>query len=1022
MNFILDEMRAVLDNDIEVLMHYGTKYHSGRYPYGSGEDPYQHEGDFLSRVDRLKKEEGFTETAENVKKYFNMKLEDYRNEKYWAEYTRKEEQITRAKGLREKGLGFSAIGKEMGVNESTVRSWLNPNTEARMKISKQTADFLKEQIASKEWLDVGKDAERYINVGDGAENKMGISRTRLDQALYALESEGYKVYQNRVEQPTNRGKWTTQMVLCPPGTEQKDVINHPEKVRTIEDYQYQEGIDSFKKKFTYPSSLDSKRLMIRYADDVGPDGFKGIEKDGIIELRRGVSDLDLRGDRYAQVRILVDGTHYLKGMAVYSDDLPKGVDVIFNTNKKKGVPALGDKNNGTVLKEIKKDPDNPFGTNIKDIDDGGQYWYKDPKTGKDKLGLINKKSSEGDWSEWSDALPSQFLSKQSQALAKRQLGIAANEKYAEFDSICAINNPTIKKHFLESFADDCDGAAVNLKAAALPNQKYHVIIPVNNQKDNEIYAPGYDNGTKLALVRYPHGGVFEIPVVTVNNKNKLAEKMLGKNATDAVGITSKVAEQLSGADFDGDTIMCIPTDYGKIKISRSPYLEELKGFDGKVEYATIPGPDGARYNNRGEKVKIMTNTDMQMGVISNLITDMTLSGGASDKEMARAIKHSMVVIDAEKHKLDYKRSEIENNIDELKRKYQRTVLPDGSIKEGGASTIISKAKGVEYVVKRRGQARIDPETGKATYLNAQPSDLFYVNKKWDKKTGITELRTIDGKKIRYDSNDPVAREKYAPVGKYDKDRVYDDGTYHVKGTMIYTNKAGDITYETLIRTQKSTKMAETDDARKLVSASQHKMELIYADYANSMKSLANQARKELVHTGNLKYDSNAKKVYQQEVDSLMSRLNEAEKNSVRERQAIRLTNAEVKNKIKSSEANGNEMSGKEIRKASQQALTKYRQQVGSVSRRDRNLKISDREWEAIQAGAITENKLKRILSNTDIDDLRQRATPRDSRAITKGQENRIINLSATGKYTIAEIADQLGLSASTVKKYLKGVD
>ena len=105
--------------------------------------------------------------------------------------------------------------------------------------------------------------------------------------------------------------------------------------------------------------------MVRYADDVGSDGVKGIEKDGVIELRRGVEDLDLNGNRYAQVRILVDGTHYLKGMAVYSDDMPDGVDVVFNTNKKKGTPALGPKDN-TVLKLIieceKKKPKTPRST------------------------------------------------------------------------------------------------------------------------------------------------------------------------------------------------------------------------------------------------------------------------------------------------------------------------------------------------------------------------------------------------------------------------------------------------------------------------------------------------------------------------------------------------------------------------------------------------------------------------------------------------------------------------------------
>ena len=190
MSSVLDEMRAVLEGN--ELYHYGTKFHSGRYPYGSGDDPYQHDGDFLTRVERLKKD-GWKETAENVEKEFGMKLEDYRNEKAWANYTRREQQVARAKALKEKGLGDTAIGKEMGIPESTVRSLLNPKSEAKMQAAKQTADFLKEQIAAKEWIDVGKDAERYINVGDGAENKMGISRTKLDQALYALESEGYKV-------------------------------------------------------------------------------------------------------------------------------------------------------------------------------------------------------------------------------------------------------------------------------------------------------------------------------------------------------------------------------------------------------------------------------------------------------------------------------------------------------------------------------------------------------------------------------------------------------------------------------------------------------------------------------------------------------------------------------------------------------------------------------------------------------------------------------------------------------------
>lgn len=141
MSSVLEEMRAVLEEDSEDIMHYGTKYHSGRYPYGSGDDPYQHQGDFLTRIERLKKE-GWKETAEGVQKEFGMKLEDYRNEKYWAEFTRREQRVTQAKNLRKKGFGDSAIAREMGVNESTVRSWFNPKSEAKMLAAKQTADFL----------------------------------------------------------------------------------------------------------------------------------------------------------------------------------------------------------------------------------------------------------------------------------------------------------------------------------------------------------------------------------------------------------------------------------------------------------------------------------------------------------------------------------------------------------------------------------------------------------------------------------------------------------------------------------------------------------------------------------------------------------------------------------------------------------------------------------------------------------------------------------------------------------------
>ncbi len=969
----------------DTLMHYGIKRRSGRYPWGSGEDPYQHGRDFLGRVEELKKQ-GWTETAENIKKEFGLTTKEYRNEKTIAKDQRRMLDLARIKSLQADGLNPTEIGKIMGKNESSIRSLLNAETESRMLKTQSTVDFLKKQV----------DEKKMIDVGTGIERELNVSKERLDLALYYLETrEGYPVYKGGIPQATNPGQQTNQRVLCIPGTQHKEIYNY-DQVQTLTDYISQDGGDTFRKKFTYPASMDSSRLKIRYSED------GGIEKDGIIELRRGVDDLSLGESRYSQVRILVDGTHYLKGMAVYSDDMPDGVDVVFNTNKAKGTPMT------KVLKAIKKDPDNPFGSLIKDADQGGQYWYKD-KDGKEKLGLINKRSDEGDWTEWKDALPSQFLSKQSRTMAKKQLNLAKADKLEEYDTICSLENPTIKKHLLSKFADECDSAAVHLQAAALPGQKYHVIIPVTSMKDNEVYAPRYENGTKLALIRYPHGGTFEIPILTVNNKQQVAKKLLGTDITDAVAINSKVAERLSGADFDGDTVMCIPTHdkQGKVKIASTPPLKGLEGFDPKISYGadkSTVDPDGTEHLYRaGHEFKRLKATGLEMGKISNLITDMTLAG-ATDTEKAKAVRHSMVVIDAEKHGLDWKQSEIDNDIAYLKKKYQ-----DG----GGASTIISKAKGQYSVEKRQGSPRInikgkewyDPTKPEGSLVYKTADDLYYPERSYNKKTGEMTIRTTDGKKIRYNVADKDAYDMYNPVKRVDP------GT----GEVTYTDKSGKISYRVRTRTQVSTNMAETDDAYTLVSKAKHPMEVIYADYANSMKSLANRARMELTKTGKIEFDKGAKEEYKTEVYSLNKKLNDALLNATRERAAQRMAAATVKSK----QIDDPDMKPGDVKKAGQQALTKYRSELGSVSRRKRNIDITDREWEAIQKGAISESTLKKILNNTDIDKLRERAMPKATKELSKAKINRIKAMS-NSNYSLSEIANKLGISPSTVSKYLKG--
>ena len=936
MNKVAEEMRAILDGEDDALMHYGMPRRSGRYPYGSGEDPYQHNRDFLSRVEELKKQ-GWTETAENIKKEFGLNSSQYRMEKAICKNERRALDVARAKSLKKDGLGATEIGKKMGINESTVRSLLNEKSENRMLQAQNTANFIKKKIEEKGMIDVGTGVERELN----------ISKEKLDQALYLLEREGYPVYKGGIPQVTNKGQQTNQRVICPKGTEHKEIYNY-ENVHSLNEYITRDNGKTYEKKFHYPESLDSKRLQIRYNEE------GGVDKDGVIELRRGVPDLSLGESRYSQVRIMVDGTHYLKGMAVYADDLPDGIDVRFNTNKHQGTPMK------KVLKEIKDDPDNPFGSTIKDSEQGGQYWYDDPKTGKKKLGLINKRSDEGDWSEWKDALPSQFLAKQSLPMIKKQLGLAKANKEAEYEEIMSLTNPTIKKHLLQKFADNCDSAAVSLQAAALPKQKYHVILPVTSLKDNEVYAPQYKSGTKLALIRYPHGGTFEIPICTVNNRNIEASKMIGKQSIDAIGINSKVASRLSGADFDGDTVMCIPTHdkQGKVKITSTPALKGLEGFDPTESY----GPD----TYKGQTVRLMSEKykQMQMGVVSNLITDMTLQG-ATPEELAAAVRHSMVVIDAVKHKLNYKQSEIDNNISALHKKYQGKTT-------GGASTILSRAKGEYDVDKRQGSPKVNLK-----------------GKEW------------------YDPSRPEGALIY---------KTADDVEYTVKKV---NKRTGEETLVTKHRTQKSTNMAETDDAYTLLSDGRYPKEIAYADYANAMKALANKARKEKMTTGKIEYDKNAKKVYEAQVKSLEKKLANAELNKTRERAAQRMANAEINRKKADNPEWAKQTS--DVKKASQQALTKYREEVNAVSRRDRNIKIDDKEWEAIQAGAISESKLERILNNTDIDELRQRATPKQTASLSPAKVNQIKRLSSSN-YTLDEIARKLNLSTSTVSKYLKGVN
>ena len=901
----------------DILMHYGVKRRSGRYPWGSGDNPYQHSGDFLSRVQELKKQ-GLSE--KDIVDALELDSTTQLRVSYKvAKNERRRLDVDRAKSLKEDGLSPTEIGKKMGVNESTVRSWLNEDSEKRMNAGVQTAEVLKKELENKKILDVGA----------GAERELQVSKNTLEEAVFMLEAEGYKRVGIGARQPNSPGKQTTITALCDAEFSkqfetdkalQSYLYRHMDEIQSVGDYCSTDGGLRWDKR-EYPASIDSKRIQVRYGDQ------GGASKDGVIELRPGVQDLDLGKSHYAQVRILVDGTHYLKGMAMYSDDMPDGVDVIFNTNKNSNTPKMD------TLKKISNDPENPFGAYIKA---NGQSWYDAPD-GTKKLSAINKLKEEGDWDTMSRNLSSQFLSKQPMKLIEKQLDLTYKDFAAEYDEICSLTNPTIKKQQLLEFANKCDSATVHLKAAALPRQETRVILPITQLKETEVYAPYLNNGEKVCLVRYPHGGTFEIPELVVNNKNPSAKKILG-NATDAIGINAKVAERLSGADFDGDTVIVIPVN-DKVRVKSTPALKELEGFDPKTQYSTA-GKTGVKLMTESQKQK-------QMGEVSNLITDMTLRG-APESEIARAVKHSMVVIDAPKHKLDYKQSEKDNGIAELKRKYQPKYDDDGNVVGGGgASTLLSRRKQDVRVPERQGSGRIDPETGKIFY---KESGRTYID-----KTGKEVQATTKVKLLNY-----------------------------------------------------------TDDVNTLSSGTPQ--ENAYADYANKMKSLANQARVEYATTGKLRYSSSANKTYRDEVDALDAKLRLAELDAPKQRRALVIANSVIEAKKQAYPELKDKANKKELQKVERMALEDAKASVGA-SRSKSSIVITDREWEAIQAGAISDNKLTKILRYADKDVLRERAMPKTTTQLSTAKANKISSMRASG-YTTAEIANALGVSTSTVTRYL----
>lgn len=945
------------------LKHYGTPRHSGRYPWGSGDDP-QRSKSFATLVSELKKQ-GVSEPK--IAEGFGLKnTTELRAKIHMESEARYGSQVSMAYRLRAKGYSDVAISKRMGVSPNTVKNLLLAETQDRHKATEATREMLKTQADKKGMIDVGTASNLLI----------GVTKTKMDVSIVELEEKGYVVTSIQTPQLGTTNKTTVRALLSPEtmekakaeyivkdpdkwkhltAEEQKNKIaylyaaKHAEDIRLITDWSSDGGLNY--KSLKPPVSIDSKRVMVRFDDDKP----SGSNMDGVIQIRRGVPDLALPPDKhYGQARIAVDGTHYLKGMVIYAyGDMPDGIDVIYNVNKKSSVGKLGamkklnasidTEDGGSIFIDKEgKQKINEFGATIR------QTTYLDSK-GKEQLSALNivgftgKQDSgvEGGWETWSKTLSSQFLSKQPPELAKQQLNLAYLDQKDTFESYMQITQPAVKQRLLDSFADDCDSKAVHLKAAALPRQTSNVLLPITSLKSNECYSQNYGDGEQLVLIRYPHAGTFELPVVTNNLRNKEAKSVLG-NGLDAIGVTPTTAEKLSGADFDGDTVIAVPYNPKTIKVTKS-----LEVFDPKKAYPKFEGMPVI-----SSKVK-----QQEMGKVSNLITDMTVKG-APLEEVTRAVKHSMVVIDAEKHELNYKQSYIDNGIAELKAKYQGGTLTNPR----GASTLISRAASEQRVDKRKALTKEQALATGRTLI----------------RKGLYSVDTKTGEKV------------YIPTN---------DGYVNPKGAFVKTQI-------------KSTKMFEASDARTLMSKTPDEIEIVYANYANSMKSLGDLARKASASVKMTPYDPSAKKAYASEVSTLNTKLKVALANAPLERQ-VHLIGNKI---IQTARTANRDMDGAQLKKLKGKVLAEQRERVGANKKR---VEITQSEWNAIESGAISNALLKQILDNTNLDVVQSYATPRTRLLMTDSKIARAKIYLSQGR-AMSEIADALGVSVSTLSTALKG--
>ena len=110
------------------------------------------------------------------------------------------------------------------------------------------------------------------------------------------------------------------------------------------------------------------------------------------------------------------------------------------------------------------------------------------------------------------------------------------------------------------------------------------------------------------------------------------------------------------------------------------------------------------------------------------------------------------------------------------------------------------------------------------------------------------------------------------------------------------------------------------------------------------------------------------------------------------------------------------MDDDDVKKVRKQALDEARIRTGA--KKDIII-LSQGEWNAIQAGAISNHVLEQILNNSDLDTVKALATPKTEVLMSSTKKSRAIRMAASGA-TQAEIAEALGVSLTTLKSSLNG--